>query len=102
MNENIQLDPQILLQTIEAVFRIGKNAVLCGGYHRNYKHWCGDDLMAIAEFCQRYDLWLHVDGAYGGSVIFSDQHRILLRGIESADSITIDPHKWMAMPLPRA
>ena len=58
-----------------------------------------DDLVAIAEICQRHDLWLHVDGAYGGSVIFSDQHRTLLRGIERADSITIDPHKWMAMPL---
>jgi glutamate/tyrosine decarboxylase-like PLP-dependent enzyme len=58
-----------------------------------------DDLVAIAEICRRYDLWLHVDGAYGGSAIFSDQHRILLCGIEHADSITIDPHKWMAMPL---
>src|SRR5580693_6653828 len=58
-----------------------------------------DDLVAIAEICRRYDLWLHVDGAYGGSAIFSDQHRMLLRGIERADSITIDPHKWMAMPL---
>jgi glutamate/tyrosine decarboxylase-like PLP-dependent enzyme len=53
----------------------------------------------VAEICRRYDLWLHVDGAYGGSAIFSDQHRSLLRGIERADSITIDPHKWMAMPL---
>jgi len=39
-----------------------------------------------------------VDGAYGAAAIFSDQHRSLLRGIELADSITIDPHKWLAMP----
>ncbi len=39
-----------------------------------------------------------MDGAYGASAIFSDQHRDLVRGIELADSLTIDPHKWLAMP----
>ncbi|HLY92141.1 MAG TPA: pyridoxal-dependent decarboxylase, partial [Candidatus Angelobacter sp.] len=57
-----------------------------------------DDLPAIAAICQRRRLWLHVDGAYGAAAIFSDQHRNLVRGIERADSITIDPHKWLAMP----
>ncbi len=57
-----------------------------------------DDLPAIAEICQRYKLWLHVDGAYGASLIFSGKHRHLIRGIEQADSITIDPHKWLAVP----
>jgi glutamate/tyrosine decarboxylase-like PLP-dependent enzyme len=57
-----------------------------------------DDLTAIAAVCREYDLWLHVDGAYGAAAIFSDEHRALLRGIEMADSVTIDPHKWFAMP----
>lgn len=57
-----------------------------------------DDLPAIADFCRRHNLWMHVDGAYGAAAIFSDKHRGLVRGIESADSITIDPHKWLAMP----
>jgi glutamate/tyrosine decarboxylase-like PLP-dependent enzyme len=57
-----------------------------------------DDLIALAEICRRYGLWLHVDGAYGAAAIFSDKHRDLVRGIERADSITIDPHKWLAMP----
>ncbi len=39
-----------------------------------------------------------MDGAYGASLIFSDKHRDLIRGIEQADSITIDPHKWLAVP----
>ena len=57
-----------------------------------------DDLVAIAEICRRHQLWFHVDGAYGAAAIFSDQHRGLVRGIDQADSITIDPHKWLAMP----
>ncbi|HET9839797.1 MAG TPA: pyridoxal-dependent decarboxylase [Candidatus Angelobacter sp.] len=57
-----------------------------------------DDLPAVAEVCKRHRLWLHVDGAYGAAAIFSDQHRNLVRGIELADSITLDPHKWLAMP----
>ena len=57
-----------------------------------------DDLVNVAEICKRHRLWLHVDGAYGAAAIFSDQHRDLLRGIELADSVTIDPHKWLAMP----
>ena len=43
-------------------------------------------------------MWLHLDGAYGASAAFSDTHRQLVRGIEHCDSVTIDPHKWLAMP----
>jgi aromatic-L-amino-acid decarboxylase len=57
-----------------------------------------DDLVAISEVCREHGLWLHVDGAYGASVIFSDAHRDLVHGIELADSITLDPHKWLAVP----
>lgn len=57
-----------------------------------------DDIPALANICRRYDLWLHVDGAYGVATIFSDRHRHLVKGIELADSLTIDPHKWLSMP----
>jgi glutamate/tyrosine decarboxylase-like PLP-dependent enzyme len=57
-----------------------------------------DDLEALATLCRREQLWLHVDGAYGAAAIFSDKHRDLVRGLEQTDSITIDPHKWLAMP----
>jgi aromatic-L-amino-acid/L-tryptophan decarboxylase len=57
-----------------------------------------DDIVAIADVCREHSLWLHVDGAYGAAAIFSDRHRDLVRGIERADSITLDPHKWLAMP----
>jgi glutamate/tyrosine decarboxylase-like PLP-dependent enzyme len=57
-----------------------------------------DDLPHIAEICRRHKLWMHVDGAYGAAAIFSEKHRALVKGIEHADSITVDPHKWLAMP----
>ena len=57
-----------------------------------------DNINAIAELCRRRKLWLHVDGAYGAALVFSDGHRDKVRGIERADSVTVDPHKWLAMP----
>ena len=57
-----------------------------------------DPLPAIADFCERHSLWLHVDGAHGATVAFSDRHRTLLAGIERADSVVWDAHKLMLMP----
>jgi glutamate/tyrosine decarboxylase-like PLP-dependent enzyme len=51
-----------------------------------------------ATVAAEHNLWLHVDGAYGAAAAFSDRYRPLLAGIERADSITIDPHKWLSMP----
>jgi len=53
-----------------------------------------DPLSEIAGICQRYGVWLHVDAAYGGAALLSDVLRKQLDGIERADSITIDLHKW--------
>jgi aromatic-L-amino-acid decarboxylase len=57
-----------------------------------------DPLDQLADVAREYDLWFHVDAAYGGGLAFSEQHKHKLRGIERADSITIDPHKWMFVP----
>src|SRR5262249_14486426 len=57
-----------------------------------------DSLGPIADFCERQRLWLHVDAAYGWSMALIDEGRALLAGIDRADSITLDPHKWFAQP----
>jgi len=57
-----------------------------------------DDLNAAADFCQRHDLWLHVDAAHGGAALLSERYASRLRGIERADSIVWDAHKMMLMP----
>jgi aromatic-L-amino-acid decarboxylase len=57
-----------------------------------------DPLGAIADFCRERGLWLHVDAAYGGFAVLTERGRRQLAGIEHADSITLDPHKWLFQP----
>ena len=54
-----------------------------------------DPLNEIANICKTYDMWFHVDGAYGGSVLASLKYKDLLSGIEKADSLSWDAHKWL-------
>ncbi|HJU73656.1 MAG TPA: pyridoxal-dependent decarboxylase [Gemmatimonadaceae bacterium] len=57
-----------------------------------------DAIDEIADVCQEHGLWLHVDGAYGGVAALTDTLRPLFRGIEHADSVALDPHKWLYTP----
>ena len=57
-----------------------------------------DPLESIADICQQYDLWFHVDAAYGGFAALSPHLKPLLNGITRADSVAIDPHKWLFIP----
>ena len=57
-----------------------------------------DPLGDIATLCEREDVWLHVDAAYGGFAMLTESGRGALAGIERADSLTLDPHKWLFVP----
>ncbi len=58
-----------------------------------------DPLADLADFCDRENLWLHVDGAYGTSACLTDHRKMELAGIERAHSLTWDAHKWMFQPV---
>src|SRR3990170_73940 len=58
-----------------------------------------DPLGEIADICAQEGLWMHVDAAYGGPAVLADDLRPLFAGIERADSIAFDPHKWLYTPL---
>jgi glutamate/tyrosine decarboxylase-like PLP-dependent enzyme len=57
-----------------------------------------DPLDDMADLCAREGIWLHVDGAYGGFAVITDEGRSLFRGMERADSIVLDAHKWLFQP----
>ncbi len=58
-----------------------------------------DDLVALRAIADEHGMWLHADAAYGGGLLLSQRWKDTLRGIELADSITIDPHKWFYAPV---
>jgi len=57
-----------------------------------------DDFKALRKLADQQDMWLHIDGAFGSWVKLSETHRHLADGIECADSLAVDLHKWMYMP----
>lgn len=57
-----------------------------------------DNLPALAEIAQRGRMWLHVDAAYGGCFLLTDHGKAMMKGIELADSVTLDPHKGLFLP----
>jgi glutamate/tyrosine decarboxylase-like PLP-dependent enzyme len=57
-----------------------------------------DDLAGVADVCEDRGIWLHVDGAYGGAALLAPSVRDRFRGIDRADSFTVDPHKWLFAP----
>ena len=58
-----------------------------------------DPLREIRDVANRFHLWMHVDGSYGAFAILADPARELLAGMEQADSIALDPHKWLYLPV---
>ncbi len=57
-----------------------------------------DDLEAVADVAEREKMWLHIDAAYGGFFVLTERGRTVLRGIDRADSVTLDPHKGLFLP----
>ncbi|MEH6537944.1 MAG: aminotransferase class V-fold PLP-dependent enzyme [Psychroserpens sp.] len=58
-----------------------------------------DDVKSISKVCKKHDVWLHLDGAYCGAVIFSDTYKHLVNGIELTDSFSVNAHKMLGTPL---
>ncbi|MDQ6827160.1 MAG: pyridoxal-dependent decarboxylase, partial [Candidatus Eremiobacteraeota bacterium] len=58
-----------------------------------------DSIEKIVRIAKRYDTWLHVDAAYAGIAAILPEHRSLLRGVEAADSLVVNPHKWLFVPI---
>ncbi len=90
VNRKLQLDTARLILQIEADYDAGFVPFCIVATAGTTSSGAMDDLPALAAIAERYGLWLHVDGAYGAALAFSDRYRGMLHGIERADSITMD------------
>ena len=87
-----------LQSAIEADARAGLTPFLVVGTAGTVDTGAFDDLTAIADIAAGANIWFHVDGAFGATAAFSEKFRPLLSGIERADSLAFDFHKWAQVP----
>jgi aromatic-L-amino-acid/L-tryptophan decarboxylase len=98
VDESAEIDGDALEQAITSDRVAGFEPLAIVGTAGTTSSGAIDSLSALAVIARQQNLWFHVDGAFGAAIVFSNRHRRQLEGIELADSITIDPHKWLAMP----
>ncbi|MHB0922506.1 MAG: pyridoxal phosphate-dependent decarboxylase family protein [Bellilinea sp.] len=98
VNDRYQIDLSALEAAVKADRADGKQPIMVVGNAGTVNTGAIDDLQALADFCQRENLWFHVDAAIGGVAASSENLRPLFSGMERADSVAIDLHKWMYMP----
>jgi glutamate/tyrosine decarboxylase-like PLP-dependent enzyme len=94
-----RLDPDALSRMIESDRAAGSVPVMVAATAGTTNAGMIDPLAATAEIARRFGLWFHVDAAWGGALIASDRMRARLAGIDRADSVTIDAHKWFAVTM---
>lgn len=87
-----------LIERIAADRREGRRPFLVVGNAGTVHTGAVDDLAALADVAQSENLWLHLDAAYGGFFSLTERGRTVLRGIDRADSISLDPHKGLFLP----
>jgi glutamate/tyrosine decarboxylase-like PLP-dependent enzyme len=88
-----------LVGAIDADARAGHQPLLVSANAGSTNTGAVDPLVEIAAICRDRGLWLHVDAAYGGFAALTDRGRRTLAGLELADSVTLDPHKWLYQPI---
>jgi L-2,4-diaminobutyrate decarboxylase len=93
-----RLRPELLEAALAEAQRRGRKPIAVVASAGSTAAGAFDPFEPIADFCERHGLWLHVDGAHGGSAVLSQKYRALTRGMERADSIAWDMHKLMLMP----
>lgn len=94
-----KMNTEILRQTIHDDLKIGKKPFLVIGNAGDVSTGVIDNLSEIATICKAFNLWFHIDGAYGIPAVVIPKYKNLFHGIQEADSIALDPHKWLYAPL---
>ncbi|MHA2306371.1 MAG: pyridoxal phosphate-dependent decarboxylase family protein, partial [Candidatus Hodarchaeales archaeon] len=96
-NEKFEIDTKKLRETIEKDIRSGYKPVCIIGNAGTVRTGAVDDFQTLANLAEEFDMWFHIDGAFGVWCKLSSTSKYLVEGIERADSIAFDFHKWMYM-----
>jgi glutamate/tyrosine decarboxylase-like PLP-dependent enzyme len=96
-SHRIRLDA--LVGAIDADLRAGLQPLVVAANAGATNTGAVDPLPELAQICHERGMWLHVDGAYGGFAALTERGKRSLAGIELADSVTLDPHKWLYQPI---
>ncbi len=94
-NDVLELQPDLLLHTIKQDMANGYQPLCIIAAIGTTGTMAFDPLEEIAEIAEKYKIWLHIDAAYAGSVLFLPEYQSLIKGIEKADSFVFNPHKWL-------
>ena len=97
-NTEFQIDLEKLAEAIREDRRRGHRPFCVVGAAGTTNTGAIDDLCGLAQICEKEDLWFHVDGAFGAWAVLSDELKEMVSGMERADSLAFDLHKWMYMP----
>jgi glutamate/tyrosine decarboxylase-like PLP-dependent enzyme len=98
-DERYRLRTDALIAAIETDHAAGDRPLIVAANAGTTNTGAIDPLAELAAICRERGMWLHVDAAYGGFAALTDRGRRLLRGLELADSVTLDPHKWLYQPI---
>jgi aromatic-L-amino-acid decarboxylase len=99
VGKDFRMDLSHLREMVAADRRAGHRPILVAANAGSVKTGAIDPLDDLAEFCRKEDLWLHVDGAYGGFGVLDPRLAHWYSGLERADSVALDPHKWLAVAI---
>lgn len=98
VNERFEMIPERLAETIEEDLEAGHVPICVIPTIGTTSTSSVDPVDAVADICEKYGLWLHVDAAYAGPTAIIPEFRPLFKGWERADSIVVNPHKWLFTP----
>lgn len=96
---DFRMDPDALARAIESDIAAGMKPMAIVATVGTTSTTSIDPVPAIAEVADRYNIWLHVDAAYAGVAAILPEHRDLMDGIDRAQSLVVNPHKWLFIPM---
>ena len=98
-DEEFRMRPKALRESIENDLTAGLRPACVVAACGSTNVGAIDPINDIADVCEEYDLWLHVDGAYGGIAGLDPAYTEMTRALNRVNSVTLDPHKWLQVPL---